>query len=143
MVNPRPAVAVVLMAALALTACGGGSESSSGDGGKKLIIATDLPLQGASKDASDSTNNAIKLYLEQIGNKAGKYTVELKSYDDSTAAKGAWDDATCAKNAADHVANADEVAVMGTYNSGCAKIIAPVLNADPSGPMLMDPTLTR
>ncbi|MBK6874427.1 MAG: branched-chain amino acid ABC transporter substrate-binding protein [Kineosporiaceae bacterium] len=137
MVNPRPAVAVVLMAALALTACGGGSESSSGDGGKKLIIATDLPLQGASKDASDSTNNAIKLYLEQIGNKAGKYTVELKSYDDSTAAKGAWDDATCAKNAADHVANADEVAVMGTYNSGCAKIIAPVLNADPSGPMLM------
>ena len=137
MVNPRPAVAVVLMAALALTACGGGSESSSGDGGKKLIIATDLPLQGASKDASDSTNNAIKLYLEQIGNKAGKYTVELKSYDDSTAAKGAWDDATCAKNAADHVANADEVAVMGTYNSGCAKIEVPVLNADPNGPMLM------
>ena len=35
------------------------------------------------------------------------------------------------------MANADEVAVMGTYNSGCAKIIAPVLNNDPSGPMLM------
>ena len=26
---------------------------------------------------------------------------------------------------------------MGTYNSGCAKIIVPVLNQDPNGPMLM------
>jgi branched-chain amino acid transport system substrate-binding protein len=138
MVNPRPAVAVMVLSALALAACGGGgSDSGSGDGGKTLVIATDLPLQGASKDASDSTNNAIKLYLESMGNKAGKYNVSLEEYDDSTAAKGAWDDATCAKNAADHVANADEVAVMGTYNSGCAKIIAPVLNADPNGPMLM------
>ena len=133
------AIAGVALASMALAACGGGDStgSSSGGGGKKLIISSDLPLQGASKDASDSTNNAIRLYLEQVGNKAGKYDVEFKTYDDSTAAKGAWDDATCAKNAADHVANADEVAVMGTYNSGCAKIIAPVLNADPSGPMLM------
>src|SRR6185295_12915470 len=83
------------------------------------------------------TNNAIKLYLEQVGNKAGNYDVQFKTYVDSTAAKGAWDDATCAKNAQDHVANTDEVAVMGTYNSGCAKIIVPVLNQDPDGPMLM------
>ncbi|MFZ0158304.1 MAG: branched-chain amino acid ABC transporter substrate-binding protein [Kineosporiaceae bacterium] len=138
MVRLRPAVAVAVLATLGLAACGGGSTGDSGGGGgKKLVIASDLPLQGASKDASDSTNNAIKLYLKQQGNKAGKFTVELKPYDDSTAAKGAWDDATCAKNATDHVANTDEVALMGTYNSGCAKIIAPVLNTDPSGPMLM------
>ena len=138
MARLRPAVAVAVLAAMALAACGGGSTAdSSGDGGKTLTIATDLPLQGASNDASDATNNAIKLYLEQVGNKAGNYTIEFKPYDDSTAAKGAWDDATCAKNATDHVANTNEVAVMGTYNSGCAKIIAPVLNQDPSGPMLM------
>ena len=133
------AIAGIALASMALAACGGGGStgSSSGGGGKKLIISSDLPLQGASKDASDSTNNAIRLYLEQVGNKAGKYDIEFKTYDDSTAAKGAWDDATCAKNAADHVANADEVAVMGTYNSGCAKIEVPVLNADPNGPMLM------
>ncbi len=133
----KPLIGVALVAALALTACGGSTSSSGGDGSKKLVIATDLPLQGASKDASDSTNNAIKLYLEQVGNKAGKYSIELKTYDDSTAAKGAWDDATCAKNAADHVANTAEVAIMGTYNSGCAKIIVPVLNNDSTGPMLM------
>ena len=61
----------------------------------------------------------------------------MKFYDNSTAAKGAWDDATCAKNANDHVANKTEIAVMGTYNSGCAKIEIPVLNQAPGGGMLM------
>ena len=130
--------ALTVAGVLTLAACGGGSSGSSGgDAGKTLVIATDQPLQGASGDSSKAVNQAIQLYLDQIGSKAGKYTVKLKIYDDSTAAKGQWDDATCAKNAQDHVANAEEIAVMGTLNSGCAKIIAPVLNQDPSGPMLM------
>jgi branched-chain amino acid transport system substrate-binding protein len=132
--------ALVALTGLALAACGGssgGGTTGGGGGTKTLIISSDLPLQGSSKDASTAMNNAMKLYLEQVGNKAGKYKVAFKSYDDSTAAKGAWDDATCAKNAQDHVANTDEVAVMGTYNSGCAKIEVPVLNQDPNGPMLM------
>jgi branched-chain amino acid transport system substrate-binding protein len=79
----------------------------------------------------------MNLYLEQVGGKAGNYKVELKKYDDSTAAAGAWDPAQCTKNANDHVANANEVAVMGTFNSGCAKIIAPILNAASDGPMSM------
>jgi branched-chain amino acid transport system substrate-binding protein len=101
------------------------------------VVATDLPLQGASADASADTNKAIALILEQAGGKAGKYAVTVKPYDDSTAAAGAWDAATCAKNANDHVANKVEVAVMGTYNSGCAKVEVPVLNGDTTGPMLM------
>ncbi|MEY2583862.1 MAG: branched-chain amino acid transport system substrate-binding protein, partial [Ilumatobacteraceae bacterium] len=100
-------------------------------------MASDLPLQGASKDASTDTNNAMQLLIDQAGGKAGAYSIQLKTYDDSTAAKGGWDDATCAKNANDHVSNKAEVAIMGTYNSGCAKIEVPVLNQDPSGPMLM------
>jgi branched-chain amino acid transport system substrate-binding protein len=136
-------MAVIAIAALGLAACGGdggGSGDATGDSGgegKTLIISTDLPLQGASKDASDATNQAIELYLESIDNKVGDYTIELQEYDDSTAAKGNWDDAQCAKNATEHVQNEDEVAVMGTYNSGCAKIVVPVLNQDPDGPMLM------
>jgi branched-chain amino acid transport system substrate-binding protein len=35
------------------------------------------------------------------------------------------------------VSNTNEVAVMGTYNSGCAKIEVPVLNQAPGGGMLM------
>jgi len=141
MKKPIRVVAGIALASMALAACGGGSSGGSsgggGGGGKTLIISSDLPLQGASKDASDSTNNAIQLYLDQVGNKAGDYSIKFQPYDDSTAAKGNWDDAQCAKNANDHVANTDEVAVMGTYNSGCAKILAPVLNQDPTGPMLM------
>ena len=132
------AAAFSAVAALLLAACGGGS----GSGDKTLIISSDLPLQGSNKDPNDMTNNAMKLYLEQIGNEITTadgtvYKLEFKAYDNATAAKGAWDDAQCAKNAQDHVANASEIAVMGTYNSGCAKIIVPILNQDPNGPMLM------
>ncbi len=106
-------------------------------GSKDLVISTDLPLQGSSASQSESTNKLIEMYLEQVGHKAGDYNITLKTYDDSTAAKGAWDDAACAKNATDHVANTAEVAVMGTFNSGCAKIEVPTLNQDSTGPMLM------
>lgn len=139
MAKPIRAVAAVAVAAMALAACSGGSSSggTGGGDGKTLIISSDLPLQGSSKDASDATNNAIKLYLKQKNNMVGDRTIEFKTYDDSTAAKGQWDDATCKQNASAHVATANEVAVMGTYNSGCAKLEVPVLNQDPRGPMLM------
>ena len=137
MIKPVKIGALVVAGALALAACGGGSDDGASGGGKTLVISSDLPMQGSSADASASTNNVLKLYLEQIGYKVGDYTIEFKEYDNSTAAKGSWDDAQCAKNAQDHVANAAEIAVMGTYNSGCAKIIVPVLNQAPDGPMLM------
>jgi branched-chain amino acid transport system substrate-binding protein len=139
MAKPIRVVALVAVATLGLAACGGSSNGggSGSGGGKTLIISTDLPLQGASKDASESTNNAIDLYLSQIGYKAGDYTIKLQKYDDSTAASAKWDSGQCATNATAHVKNKDEVAVMGTYNSGCAKIEVPILDQDPSGPMLM------
>ena len=134
-------VALGAIAALSLTACATGSQGGTGGTGGEaptdLVISTDLPLQGASASTSESTNNLIQLYLDQVGGKAGNYNITLKTYDDSTAAKGSWDEAACAKNATDHVANTNEVAVMGTYNSGCAKIELPTLNQDSTGPMLM------
>jgi branched-chain amino acid transport system substrate-binding protein len=131
-------VALGAVAVLSLAACANNAESPEGEtGAKEVIISSDLPLQGASASTSESTNNMIELYLESIGNKVGDYTIKFQPYDDSTAAKGAWDDAACAKNATDHVANEAEIAVMGTFNSGCAQIQIPTLNQDSSGPMLM------
>jgi len=129
-------LAAAAATAVAATACDSGG-GDSGSGTSEVVVGVDLPFQGSSKDASDSTWEAMSLYLEQAGNKAGKYKVTLKKYDDSTAAAGKWDAAQCTKNANDHVANASEVAVMGTYNSGCAQLQIPVLNQDPNGPMLM------
>jgi branched-chain amino acid transport system substrate-binding protein len=129
-------VGALAIVALAASACGGGGTTNNASD-KTLIVGVDLPFQGSSKDSSDDAWNAMNLYLEQVGGKAGNYKVALKKYDDSTAAKGAWDDATCKANGSAHVANTDEVAVMGTFNSGCAKLEAPVLNAASDGPMLM------
>jgi len=131
--NPAKVALVALVAAaVSLTLV-----SSSSNAATTLYISSDLPKQGGSADQSESTNKAIKLLLKRMNNKAGKYIIKFREYDNSTAAKGSWDDAQCAKNAQAHVAARDEVAVMGTYNSGCAKIIVPILNQDPKGPMIM------
>ena len=127
-------VAIVAVAAAGLSVS---VLSTAQSAAKTFYIASDLPLQGGSADQSKSTNNAIALLLKQMGGKAGAYSIKFRTYDNSTAAKGSWDDAQCAANAQKHVAAKDELGVMGTYNSGCAKIIVPILNQDPSGPMVM------
>jgi branched-chain amino acid transport system substrate-binding protein len=138
MAKPIRAVAVVAVGALGLAACASGTNSGGGGGGgKTLIISTDLPLQGSNKNASDSTNQAIQLYLDSIGSKVGDYTIKLQKYDDATAAAAKWDSAQCQSNAKAHVSNKDEIAIMGTLNSGCSKVEVPILNQDPKGPMLM------
>jgi branched-chain amino acid transport system substrate-binding protein len=121
--------AAAVAAALALTACSGSSDEASdgasgGAAGDTLIVSSDLPLQGAATDANVSTNNMIKLYLEQIGYKAGDYSLEFKEYDNATAAKGSWDDATCAKNAQDHVANTNP-GLTKTWDPGEPEIFYP------------------
>ena len=106
-------VLVLVLSALALLAagCGGDDNGTSGSsgggetsgGGEAVKIVSDLPLQGSSAGQTETMVNAIKLYLEQIGGKAGDFTVSYESFDDSTAAKGAWDEATCAANARKYV----------------------------------------
>jgi len=130
------AVSIVASVAMVATALVAGT-SAADAATKVLTISTDLPLQGSSFDSNDSTNKAIALYLKQIKYKAGKYTVKLKIYDNATAAAGSWDPAKCAANAQAHVANKSEVAVMGTYNSGCAMVMIPILNQAPGGAMTM------
>jgi branched-chain amino acid transport system substrate-binding protein len=125
----RLSVVVVLIGAFALlaAACGGGNEAG-GTGGttgggaaaKTVKIVSDLPLQGSSAAQTEQMNNAIKLYLQDIGNKVGNYTIEFEAFDDSTAAKGAWDEATCAANARKYVEDETIIGVLGTFNSGCA-----------------------
>lgn len=126
--------AITLLGAAA--ACGKANNGGSG-GGKTLVVGVDLPFQGTSSDTSNATFNAMQLYLDSVSDKAGAYTVQLKKADDSTAAAGKWDPAICTANANAAVSTPNEVAVMGTYNSGCAQLEAPILNQDPNGPTLM------
>jgi branched-chain amino acid transport system substrate-binding protein len=130
-------VLVLVLGAFAFLAagCGGGNgettgagTGTAGGGGKTVKIVSDLPLQGSSAAQTETMNNAIKLYLGQVSNKAGDFTVTFEAFDDSTAAKGAWDEATCAANARKYVEDETILGVIGTFNSGCAKIEVPIAN---------------
>jgi branched-chain amino acid transport system substrate-binding protein len=113
----------VMVASLALVAagCGGGDSNT-------LKIVSDLPLQGSNLVQSGQMVDAIKYVLEQEDNKAGDYDIEYESFDDAIASTGNWDEALCASNARSYVDDDSIVGVIGTYNSGCAAIIMPILN---------------
>ena len=111
---------------------GGGAPEDTG-----LTIGVDLPFQGGARDVSDDTWDALTLYLEQVGGAVGGRKVTLTKRDNSTSAKGTWNERSCADNARAHLATAGQVAVIGTYNSGCTKVEVPLLNQAEGGPMLM------
>jgi branched-chain amino acid transport system substrate-binding protein len=128
------AILALLVAALAFAAAGcggedeGGEEGAQQEGGQTVKIVSDLPLQGSDRPQTEQMVRAIEFYLESVDMKAGDFTLEFESFDDATAAKGAWDEAKCAENARTYAGDDSIVAVIGTYNSGCAAIEIPILN---------------
>ena len=109
-----------------------------GSGSPQLLIATDLPLQGAGRAQLLAMQQAVQFVLEkQYKFKAGKFTVGYQGCDDSTAQTGAWDPAKCSSNARAYAAERSLVGVLGTFNSGCAKLIVPILNRAPGGAVAM------
>jgi branched-chain amino acid transport system substrate-binding protein len=108
-----------------------------GSGSPDFIIASDLPLQGAIRHQTVQISRAILWELAQKGYKAGTLKIGYQSCDDSTAQTGGWDSAKCATNGRLYAANRSVIGVIGTFNSGCAKIIVPILNRANPGPMAM------
>ena len=125
-----------LVTALALVAAGCGG----GDDGGTLKIVSDLPLQGSNLVQTEQMVQAMEYVLEQAEYKAGDYDVEFESFDDAIASTGNWDEATCASNARTYADDESIVGVIGTYNSGCAGIIIPILNE--AGVAMLSPANT-
>jgi len=121
--------------ALPASSCPGGIYKGSED--PQFIVASDLPLQGSGRTQTEQMVNAIKFIFKQQNFKAGKYTVGFQSCDDSTAQAGKWDSGKCSTNANAYVGNKSVIGVIGTFNSGCAEIIIPILNRANPGPMGM------
>jgi branched-chain amino acid transport system substrate-binding protein len=147
-------IAVVAVFALVAAGCGGKKSSGGGnasalpasscsdiyyegDGKPQYLIASDLPLQGSGRTQTVQMTEAIKFVLKQHDFKAGKYTVGYQSCDDSTAQLGKWASEKCSANANAYANNKSVIAVIGTFNSGCAEIEIPVLNRAPDGPVGM------
>ena len=104
------------------------SSASGGSGGNTIDIYSSLPLQGASTAQTDPLVNGIKLALSQAGNKAGSFTVNYQSLDDSTAAAGKWDPGQTAANARKVAGDPKAVYYMGEFNSGASEVSIPILN---------------
>ena len=123
--------------ATALPSASCGAIRYGGDGKPDLLIASDLPLQGANRSLTTEMADAVEFILKQHDYKAGGKTIGYQSCDDSTAQAGSWDSAKCSANARAYANNEDVVGIVGTFNSGCAKLVIPVADRAPDGPLAM------
>src|SRR5918995_1708984 len=146
---------ILLVVVLGLTAAacggdddGGGAEVTAlpsascgpirqGEEEPDALIASDLPLQGANRALTTEMADAIEFVLEQRDWKAGDLTIGYQSCDDSTAQAGSWDSAKCSSNARAYANNESVIGILATFNSGCAKLVLPVANRAPDGPLAM------
>ena len=121
---------LVLGTVAALSACGSSSSSSSSSsaaggssssGSKTVDIYSSLPLQGSSSAQTAPMVNGIKLALAQAGGKAGSFTVNYQSLDDSTAAAGKWDPTQTPADARKAATDPKTVYYIGEFNSPASK----------------------
>jgi branched-chain amino acid transport system substrate-binding protein len=132
----RRTTAIAAMAAVVALGAAACSSSSSGSGGSSspassggtVDIYSSLPLQGASSAQTGPMVNGIKLALSQAGNKAGQWTVNYQSLDDSTAAAGQWDAGQTAADARKAASDPKAVYYIGEFNSGASEVSIPILN---------------
>ena len=108
-----------------------------GAGAADALVVSDLPLQGDSRRRSVQMNDAIQIVLEGAGWKAGSRSVAFQACDDSLADTGLWSKAQCKANARAYAANPSVLGVIGTYNSGCAEVMIPILGQAPGGGVAM------
>ena len=107
------------------------------NGSGQILVASDLPLEGSGRAQTSQMTRAIKFIFNQHGWKAGKYSIAYQSCDDATAQAGKWDSGKCSANANAYAQNSSVGMVIGTFNSGCAEIIVPILNRAANGPVGM------
>jgi branched-chain amino acid transport system substrate-binding protein len=117
------------------TACG--PVQYGGSGSAQALVVSDLPLQGDSRRRSLQMNDAIRLVLEGAKWRAGGRNVAFQACDDSEADTGLWSKSQCQANARAYAADPSVLGVLGTYNSGCAEAIVPILGRAPGGGLAM------
>jgi branched-chain amino acid transport system substrate-binding protein len=145
-------MAAATVVVLAVAACGDGDDEASvkalpsascgkveyrGEGEPDVLIASDLPAQGASRERTAQQVQAIRLVLDERSWRAGEKRVAFQACDDTIQSTGLWDAAKCRSNGRAYAADPDVVGVIGTYNSGCAKEIIPVANRASGGGLAM------
>jgi branched-chain amino acid transport system substrate-binding protein len=130
----RRAFLICLFIALPASAAAGcGTDQSRGGQvpGDTLTIYSSLPLQGAHRAQAQSIVNAEKLALKEAGGRAGDFTINFASRDDSTAGDGqtpGWNPGRTADNASKAAQDSRTIAYIGEFDSGATAISLPVTN---------------
>lgn len=117
----KPVIHTLTAAALTTMAFAVGAQET-------VKIVSSLPRTGSANAQTTTMVNGIKMAIEEAGNKAGPFTIVYEDWDDASPERGQWDPAVVAANADKAVRDTDVIAVIGTYNSGAAKIMMPKLN---------------
>jgi branched-chain amino acid transport system substrate-binding protein len=122
-------LSALVAVSLILAACGGGGAAQ---GGGTIKIVSDLPMTGSSLGQTQTIVNAITQAFEANNNQVcnGRYTIEYQAFDDASAALGKWDPDVVTQNAKNYAADKSIVAVIGTFNSGAAQLMIPILNPE-------------
>jgi branched-chain amino acid transport system substrate-binding protein len=123
---------LAIIASIVLAACAPATTGGNTTTGGTVKIVSDLPMTGSSLGQTQTIVNAIKMALEEKNYKAcgDKWTIEYEAKDDASAARGAWDPDVVTANAKEYAANKNIVAVIGTFNSGAAKLMIPIANPE-------------
>jgi branched-chain amino acid transport system substrate-binding protein len=138
----KPAAIVVLLLALAGLASAAASRRGERPvvvggcervyyerlGRPQLLILSDLPLEDSAHTAMHQMTQAIKLTLKDRGFRAGRYSVGYVVCDDS-GPSAKWSAKRCVRNARAAVHTTRVVGMIGTLDSGCARVELPVLGA--------------
>jgi len=122
--------------AVGVAACGSSSSDSKSTAkpasgttaGGTLNVYSSLPLQGASRSQTTDLVKGIRLALKEAGNKAGPFTVNYVSKDDSSAQAGSWTPENVSANARAAAQDKNAAAYIGEFNSGASAISIPILS---------------
>ncbi len=103
-----------------------------------IKIYSSWPLTGSMELTGGDAVTAAQMAFEDFGNAAGGYALVYEPLDDGVAANnGGWEAGKETENANKAINDAEAMVLMGTYNSGAAKIAIPILNqATPPMPMI-------
>ena len=128
------AAGLVALSALAVAACGGSgggaraASASTYPAVKVVDVYSSLPLRGPAAAETIPLEKGIELALWQVGNRAGPFTVQYYSLDDSTGPDG-WDPSQTAANARRAAADPNSVFYIGEFDDEASEVSMPILKA--------------
>ena len=131
------AAALVLIASLALTACGGSSSTSGASSGGTIKVGTVHPLTGTNAGDGQQMENGVKLAIEAINAAGGIKSMggaKLELLPGDTQGKP-----DVGQSEAQRLAQSGAVALVGTYQSAVSANVAAVAERN-KVPFVMDIT---